>query len=198
MENQIKALRDEGKTYKEISQIVGCAKSTVAYYCGNGQKKKNTIRKQKYRRKIVISNKVAHFQCDRKLKDKSEDFQRERFLSEKGETRLGKRNISFRWRDVIFKYGWETNCYLTGRKIDLREPTTYQFDHKIPYSKGGTCTLENLGIACKEANLAKSDMMIDEFLLLCKEVLEHNGYEVRSVKPIGDGTVLETQRGASP
>ena len=59
-----------------------------------------------------------------------------------------------------------------------KEPKTYQFDHKVPYSKNGSLGLDNLGIACKKANLAKSDMSIEEFIEICKKVLEFNGYEV--------------------
>jgi 5-methylcytosine-specific restriction endonuclease McrA len=67
---------------------------------------------------------------------------------------------------------------LTGRTIDLLKPKTYQCDHILPVSKGGKSSLENMGLACKEANQAKSDMIMDDFLKLCKEVLEHNGYTV--------------------
>ena len=38
-----------------------------------------------------------------------------------------------------------------------------------------------MGLACKEANMAKSDMTVDEFFNLCKEVLEHNGYKVNKI-----------------
>lgn len=89
----------------------------------------------------MILKKVENFQVPRKistrennpkndsrrLRMKTEDFQRVR-LGGKG---LGKRELTFTWRDVVDKFGWETTCYLTGKPLNLREPRTYHFDHKI-------------------------------------------------------------------
>lgn len=177
LKDQILQLRQEGKTYKEIQETLGCSKGLICYYCGDNQKDKTYKRTQKRRKETVISQKVEAFQ--RQIRDKSEDFQRERLINKKGISFLGKRNLTFRWYDVIEKYGWQTNCYLTGRPINLHETHTYHFDHKMPYSKGGSSEIENLGITCKEANLAKSNMTIEEFLQICKETLEFNGYEVK-------------------
>jgi len=178
MKTQILELRQAGKSYKEICQILGCSKGTVSYHCGEGQKAKKTKRDKKRLETCVILHKVENFQKDRKLKDKTEDFQRER-ISVRGRSKLGKRDIKFRWRDVIKKFGWETTCYLTGRKIDLKDPLTYHFDHIVSVAKGGERTLENLGILCRNANQAKHDMSVEELLDLCKEILEHNGFEVK-------------------
>ncbi len=174
MEKQILELRQAGKSYKEICQTLGCSRSTVSYYCGKGQKEKSQQRQKNRRSEVVILSKVQHFQ-DRKLKDKTEDFQRER----NGRGNLGRRTITFNWRDVIEKFGWETTCYLTGRTINLKEPKTYHFDHVESVSKGGDSTIDNLGICCRDANQAKHDMSVEELLCLCKEILEHNGYEVK-------------------
>lgn len=73
--------------------------------------------------------------------------------------------------------GTKQKCYLTGRSIDL-EKDNYQLDHKIPVSKGGTNDISNMGIACPEANYSKSDLTIEEYLNLCKEVLLNFGYKV--------------------
>lgn len=178
MKEKILELRKEGLSYKQICKQLGCSKGTVAYHCGVGQKEKNKKRTQNRRKETVISQRVENFQYDRKLKDKAEDFQRLRFIKN-GEPKLGKRSLSFRWRDVIDKFGWETKCYLTGKAINLKDPKTYHFDHIKPYSKGGSSTLDNLGILSKEANAAKSDMAVEDFLNLCKNVLEYNGYEVK-------------------
>lgn len=177
MKEKILELRKEGKTYKEIADILGCAKSAVAYHCGENQKEKSRERSQKSRKNLIIKNKVYNFQNNRKLKDKTEDFQRERIKSGV----LGKRSMSFNRKDVIEKFGWETQCYLTGKTINLKEPLSYNFDHIIPVSKGGDSTIDNLGIACKEANMAKSDMLLEDFFNLCKEVLEYNGYKVEKI-----------------
>lgn len=49
MKDEIEKLRAEGKTYKEISEITGCSKSTASYYCGKDQKTKTRIRQNKNR-----------------------------------------------------------------------------------------------------------------------------------------------------
>jgi 5-methylcytosine-specific restriction endonuclease McrA len=172
MKQEILELRAQGRSYKEIVAALGCSISTVAYHCGKGQKNKKAKRDHNWREKKSLINRVVRFQ-DRKLKDKCEDFQRCRSSG-----KLGKRTIEFNWRDVIEKFGWETKCYLTGRKIDLSKPSTYQFDHIVPYSRGGLCTLDNLAITYKEANAAKGDMLVEDFIELCKEVLAHHGYQV--------------------
>jgi len=191
MKEQILKLRKEGKSYREIQKVLNCSKGTIAYHCGNGQKEKNIKRAQKRRYLKSLDARTNNFQ-ERKtsqsieikssprklLQHKADDFQRERFKVE-GKTRLGKHcNKTFTYKDVLEKFGELTICYLTGREIDLKEPKTYNFDHITPVAKGGKNMLNNLGITCKEANQAKSDLTVDELLKLCKEILEHNGYEV--------------------
>lgn len=39
MKEKILKLRDEGNTYNQIVEILGCAKSTVSYYCSKGSSK---------------------------------------------------------------------------------------------------------------------------------------------------------------
>lgn len=56
MKDKILELRSQGKTYTEISDIVGCSKGTVSYYCGAGQKEKATERlrdRRSQRRKLI-------------------------------------------------------------------------------------------------------------------------------------------------
>jgi 5-methylcytosine-specific restriction endonuclease McrA len=175
MKEKILQLRSEGKSYKEIVNILGCSSGTVAYHCGAGQKQKSIKRQQDNRKESVISSRVDHFQSTKRIRTKSDDFQRERL---RGTGKLGERNIKFKWKDVIEKHGWETNCYLTGRKIDLKQPLTYQFDHIVPIGRGGESCLENLGITCQEANQAKANLEIANFLALCQEILLHHGYKV--------------------
>lgn len=38
--------------------------------------------------------------------------------------------------------------------------------------------MDNMGLACKQANVAKNDMSVEEFVQLCKEVLEFRGYKI--------------------
>jgi 5-methylcytosine-specific restriction endonuclease McrA len=86
--------------------------------------------------------------------------------------------LNFTVDDIITKIGENPTCYLTGDPIDISKTNSYNFDHVIPTSRGGTNDLDNLGILTKAANQAKSDMTPDEFLNFCKKVLEHNGFSV--------------------
>jgi len=86
---------------------------------------------------------------------------------------------SYSYRDVLDVIAPSPVCYLSGRKIDLSQPWTYSFDHKHPLSKGGGGTIKNLGLTTREANYAKGDMILEDFLELCKDILENHGYEVK-------------------
>jgi len=78
--------------------------------------------------------------------------------------------------------GHDGKCYLTGRAIDINDPASFSFDHKIPVSRSGTNTLDNLGITCKQANQAKSDLTIDEFIQLCGDVIINFGFSDGNLK----------------
>lgn len=54
MKDDILKLRNEGKSYNEIKKILGCSKSTISYYCGEGQKEKNYLRVKKNRKNPKI------------------------------------------------------------------------------------------------------------------------------------------------
>jgi hypothetical protein len=71
-------------------------------------------------------------------------------------------------------------CYLTGRTINLQDTKSWNFDHITPKAQGGTGNLDNMGIACKDANQAKGSLTVEETLHLCKEILEHHGYNIVS------------------
>ena len=36
MKEEILRLRQEGKTYTQIQDILGCSKGTISYHCGEG------------------------------------------------------------------------------------------------------------------------------------------------------------------
>lgn len=166
MKEQILRLREEGHSYRSIQNQLGCAKSTVSYHCGEGQKEKNLARTRAFRTnmsplKRMMEIKTASFyqKVDR-FKDRE---QIPRGLTTKEAV------------EVLEAQSYK--CYLTGAALDLSSGRKYHFDHKIPVSKGGSSTKENLGICTREANQAKSDMSIDEFMALCRNVIEYNmGY----------------------
>lgn len=180
MKEQILKLRQEGKSYEQIVKIVGCTKSTVSYYCGQNQQEKTLNRQRKNRAKAhPFKKKLELFLEVYKPISKTVKSKRAKLIYSKlRDFCRGENNMSFSLEDVISKFGEKPKCYLTGEEVNIYEPKTYQFDHKIPKSRGGDNSLENLGICSKRANLSKTDMTPDEYINLCKKVLEYNGYTV--------------------
>ena len=82
--------------------------------------------------------------------------------------------MSFTVEDLLSKIGDDPVCALTGRPIDLLKSRTYQLDHIIPKSKGGDNSLENCQLACKDANQAKHDLTLNDFISLCREVVDYH------------------------
>mgnify|MGYP000362324040 FL=1 len=57
MKEKILQLRNEGKSYKEIREILKCSKSTISYHCGDGQKEKTKERLKLRRENILLEKK---------------------------------------------------------------------------------------------------------------------------------------------
>lgn len=168
---KILELRSQGKTYKEIQEELGCSKSNIAYHCNQEVKKSANLRNKKRRNLNPLLQKTERF-CikNKKLYHKALRFHKI--------TELLFLKQDFSWQKIVETYGWQTKCYLTGRDLDLKDGCSYHFDHKIPVSKGGNNLFSNLGIACRDANQAKSDMLLEDFIVLCRDVLVHHGYKV--------------------
>ena len=144
-----------------IQKELGCSKSTISYYLGEGQKTKAYDRVKKQRKLQPWLHKS------------------ERFFSEydgKNLTYSKKKGYDRKKLESYLKT--VTKCYLTGRTIDINDFSTYEFDHIVPRMLGGDFSFENLGVARPEANRAKADLMVDEFIELCKDVLVNFGYDV--------------------
>jgi hypothetical protein len=82
--------------------------------------------------------------------------------------------MSFNSKDLLKKIGDNPICALTGRPINLLDGPSYHLDHIVPKKRGGDNSLDNCQILCREANQAKGDLLTEEFLELCQEVLEWN------------------------
>lgn len=161
MKEQILELRQQGKTYKEIQQILNCSKSTISYYCNVNQKEKVKQRTTKYRKtslKAILNRKISEFCCLPKCT--------------RGKNKL-REKPTFNYQDVINKFGKTPTCYLTGEKIDLYDKSSYHLDHIIPRSRGGKNTLDNLGLATKIANETKNDRTLEELKNLCEVILKN-------------------------
>lgn len=59
MKESILNLREQGFTYNQIVAEIGCAKSTVAYYCGQDQKTKQLVRIKDKRSKLRVHLQTA-------------------------------------------------------------------------------------------------------------------------------------------
>lgn len=167
MKESILKLRSEGKSFREISKILGCSKSLISYHCSAGQAEKSKLRVKKLRGDNPVLKKIDNYKARKKLSDGCNDF-----------NRRGNQSDKFSSKDVLEKFGDSPKCYLTGRPIDWNDNESYAFDHREPVSKGGSNSLDNLELAHPQANQAKDCMTVEEFLALCKEVLLHHGYDV--------------------
>ena len=174
---QILKLRAEGKTYNQIAKELDCSKSVISYHCGNGSEKERVLSALKKR--PILYSKISRFKgrCTRsdykKIQSKIKTFKRSTKNSACSSTIVNSINKNYTYKDVLNKIGDNPVCYLTGTPIDLNKPETYQLDHIIPTSKGGSNDLDNLQICIKEANTAKGDLMVDELYELCEKILKY-------------------------
>ena len=82
--------------------------------------------------------------------------------------------MTFKVKELLAKIGDNPVCYLTGRSIDLMDGKSYHLDHIVPKNKGGVNSLDNCNIACREANQAKGDLLHNELIILCHEIINHH------------------------
>jgi 5-methylcytosine-specific restriction endonuclease McrA len=183
VKNEILKLRKLGWTYKQIQCELKCSKGTISYHCGQGQKEKHNNRLRINRSKQhPLVKKIENFLYDKYVKPTNRKILKNslnKILRLKIEAfvriKVGEyTRMTFSINDFIQKFGNNPVCSLTGRPIDLMKPSTYQLDHIIPKSKGGENTLDNCQIVCKEANLAKHNLMTEEFIKLCEEIVNYN------------------------
>jgi 5-methylcytosine-specific restriction endonuclease McrA len=175
-------LRNQGKTYTEIKKILKCSKATISYYINPQEKINTTNRRRRNRAKQhPYIRKIENFSrsyyepktkqqistAKRLLQIKTECFSRT------GINRQMYNKPTFTVQDVINKFGEHPKCALTGDEIDIYQPRTYEFDHIIPVTRGGTNNIDNLQLCTKKANQAKRNMTDEEFINLCKKIVNY-------------------------
>lgn len=179
--NEILQLRSKGFSYNEIQAELGCSKGTISYYCGSNQKEKTILRNKNFRsNKHPFYRKIEEFSKQKPLPPNYNNSLKNirDIISSKLKTFFyyNKENatVKFTVDELLEKIGQNPKCALTGRLIDLSKSRTYHLDHIIPRAKGGSNELDNCQVVCKEANQAKSDLTMDEFIQLCREVVNNH------------------------
>ena len=185
MKEEILKLRAEGLSYQKIAALLNCSKSTVAYNCEEKHRKTAKTRVARNRRRAhPLSRKIESFRARRALKTKTEKFQCRvaqddpRRLVGNPRCLMQEAKILFKADDVINKFGENPHCALTGRNIDWNDSSSYVLDHIVPVHKGGDNSLSNLQLLHPQVNAAKNSLTDEEFILLCKEVLEYAGFNI--------------------
>ena len=75
---------------------------------------------------------------------------------------MAERNYTLSELKLIEKVKEEnTTCYYCGDSLKSKNRT---IDHKIPISRGGQTTLDNLVVSCKRCNEEKGMMNDEEYL----------------------------------
>lgn len=190
LKDDILKLRSEGYSHRQIAKLLNCNRGLVSYHCGNGVKNRINEKRKNYH-KNHISNTHPYKQkywnfVLQKQKIQNTEFQQYTFkkicsqklkiFNERGNMSENKPTLE----EVMNFLGDSPVCYLTGTPIDPMKSSTYSFDHKIPVSRGGSNSLDNLGICTKQANQCKSNMTPEELIEFCKSVLQYNGYKISS------------------
>lgn len=92
-----------------------------------------------------------------------------------------KKTDFFRWKArrsyiwltaVELRRLWEQQggrCALSGRALD----DTAELDHKVPRSRGGLDTYENAQWLAAAVNQAKRNLLDEEFVALCSDIIAH-------------------------
>lgn len=62
-------------------------------------------------------------------------------------------------------------CFLSGRPLT---PSNVSVDHLVPLSRGGSQDASNLRLVTRGANQAKSNLLLEEFVELCRDVVSED------------------------
>lgn len=162
LEESIKNLNLQGRKIREIKEELNCSYSTIAYHLY--EKTKLNTKKRTNKNRI---GKNYHNTIKGVLSNRFNQFFRI------GKSRKINFDKTFTIKQFEEKFYNSPVCYLTGANLLEIDPKFISVDHITPLSRGGDCSLENLGFCTRDANLAKSDKTPEEFLNLCKLVIQN-------------------------
>lgn len=176
--DQIIELRNKGYSYRDIMLELRCSSGLVSYYCDDDGKSKAIQRSKNYNKNNPIIKKVKTFNVEYKVKPQQILKGRSIYRMiigkinkfNQGDKMKGKITL----KEAMLKLGDNPTCYITGEKIDINQTSTYNFDHIIPRSKGGTNTIDNLGICTTQANQCKNTLTYEELIDFCNKVINHH------------------------
>jgi uncharacterized Zn finger protein (UPF0148 family) len=125
-------------------------------------KKRNKTQKRidwarKYGPGYYKKNREALLLYQRNYRKKNKEKIREADRLRKRIQREDARNFSLRdWHNVLDIYGWK--CYYCHKDLDNPEK-----DHKLPITRGGRATIDNIVPTCHACNCRKNDRTIEEY-----------------------------------
>lgn len=73
-------------------------------------------------------------------------------------------------KDAVYER-YKGKCGICGMELSREKMT---IAHKMPLSRGGDNSIENLVLSCWNCNQAKNILTMDEFLPKIKQILEHS------------------------
>lgn len=178
LKEQIIKLRFEGKNYNQIKELLGCSKSTIGYHLDPEQKRRSRERHRKFKsRQHPLYSKINHFNDIKLHNKKTRNYKStamQRLYWKLKRFNDGKVVNMITIEQALEKFGDSPTCYISGTPIDLTKTQTYELDHIVPRSRGGSNSIDNMGLVTKDINQAKRAMTDKEFIALCKMVAEHN------------------------
>lgn len=81
--------------------------------------------------------------------------------------------MAFSLEEFYFRFP-DPKCYMTGVKIDLSSSRSYSLDHVIPYSRGGSCLIDNVELILPVVNIMKSSIPAGDFVLMCNLIAKNS------------------------
>src|ERR1035438_9982250 len=129
MKEKIMQLRAEGLSYNAIVKEVGCAKSTVCYYCGDRQREKITERTRQYRKENpgiraveTFCKEIPHYYKPIYSPDTLKNAKK-KIINFHASTKVLTAE-RFNYKDMMQACENNQCCYLTGRPVDLIKGAT--------------------------------------------------------------------------